>query len=68
MVNDEIARLKTMVNYWLEHNQEHSQEFKEWAVRARELGKPEAGQEILAAAQGLDKSSQALSRALERLD
>jgi hypothetical protein len=68
MGDDEKARLKTMVSHWLKHNEEHTQEFREWAVRAREMGEPEAGQEILAAAQEMDKASEALSRALRSLE
>ncbi len=68
MGNDEKAKLKTIVNHWLKHNEEHGQEFREWAVRAEELGASEAGQEILAAAQEMDKASEALSRALKRLE
>lgn len=67
MDNDDKTRLKTMLNYWLEHNQEHSQEFREWAGRAQALGKPEVGQEMLTAAREMDQASQALSRALKGL-
>jgi hypothetical protein len=68
MGNDEKAKLRTMLNYWIEHNQEHSQEFGEWAAKAREFGEAGAAEEILLAAQELDKASRLLSKALARLE
>lgn len=67
MSNDERAKLRTIINYWMRHNEEHCQEFKEWADKAREFGEADAGKEILRAAQELDKTNGFLSRALSRL-
>ena len=68
MDSEEKAKLRTMLNYWIEHNQEHSQEFREWADRARVSGEARAGEEILAAAIEMDKASEFLSHALNRLE
>ena len=68
MSNDEKTKLMTMLNYWIEHNKEHSQEFREWAERARSFGKVTAGEEILQAAEDMDKASKFLSQALGRLE
>ena len=68
MSNDERAKLRTMLNYWLEHNKEHSQEFREWADKAKGFGEAEASKEMLRAAQEMDKASQSLSQALVRLE
>jgi nickel/cobalt exporter len=67
MENDEIAKLKALLNYWVEHNKEHSQEFKEWADKAKLFKEPQAYEEMLQAAQYMDKASECLSRALRGL-
>jgi len=67
MGNDERAKLRTILNYWVEHNKEHSQEFREWANKAKTLGEAEVSEEILAAAQEMDKASKFLSQSLRRL-
>ena len=67
MSNDERAKLRTMLNYWMEHNKEHSQEFREWADKAKTLGETEAAEELLQAVQEMDKANESLSRALTRL-
>ena len=68
MGNDERAKLRTILNYWIEHNKEHSQEFREWANKAKALGEAEVSEEILAATQEMDKASQFLSQSLRRLE
>ena len=68
MGNDDRAKLVTMINYWIAHNEEHSQEFKEWADRANGFGEAEVCQEILQAAQDMDRASESLSQALSRLE
>jgi nickel/cobalt exporter len=68
MVSDERAKLRALLNYWIEHNREHSDEFKEWADKARVLGEVEIAEEILQAAQEMDKASGLLSQSLKRLE
>ena len=68
MGTDERTKVVTLLNYWIEHNKEHSQEFKEWANKIKGFGEGEAGKDMLRAAQEMDKASQILSRALERLE
>jgi len=67
MSSDERAKLKTLLNYWIEHNKEHSQEFKQWADRAKGLGETEVSREMLDAVKDMDKATELLSRALSRL-
>ena len=64
MSNDERAKLRTLLNYWIEHNKEHSQEFREWVSKAKAFGEPEVGEKMLQAAQEMDKASEILSQAL----
>jgi nickel/cobalt exporter len=65
---DEKDKLKALLNYWIEHNREHSQEFKEWADKAKVLGEVEIAEEILQAALEMDKASGLLSQSLKRLE
>ena len=67
MDDNEKTRLRTRLGYWIGHNMEHSQEFKEWAGIARASGEIEAGNDMLLAAEEMDKASEILSQALKRL-
>tara|TARA_B100001971_G_scaffold185321_1_gene184537 strand:+ start:475 stop:693 length:219 start_codon:yes stop_codon:yes gene_type:complete len=68
MDNEEKAKLRTLLNYWIEHNKEHSQEFREWAGKAKGGGETEACKEMLQATQEMDQASEFLSQALRRLE
>lgn len=37
---DDIEKLKRLLHHWVEHNQEHSRTYREWAERVKGL-KPE---------------------------
>ncbi|MFC1918430.1 hypothetical protein ACFLWW_00440 [Chloroflexota bacterium] len=67
MDSDEKAKLRTLLDYWIAHNNEHSREFREWASRAKEFGEAGAGEDMLKAAKEMDKASETLSQALTRL-
>lgn len=64
---DERAKIRALLDYWMEHNREHGQEFREWAEKARLLGEDEVAKQILAAAVEVDKANEFLSLALRRL-
>jgi nickel/cobalt exporter len=68
MSDEETTRLKTLLNYWIGHNREHSQEFKEWAEKVKALGSIEASKEMLQAVREMDKASECLLRALRNLE
>ena len=65
---EDRTRLVTLLDYWMDHNTEHSQEFREWTAKVEAAGEVEAAAEILAAAQEMDKANEYLSRALKILD
>lgn len=67
MSSDERARLMILLDHWVEHNREHSQEFSEWADRAKALGEAEVGEGMLRAARAMDSASDFLSQARKRL-
>jgi hypothetical protein len=64
----EKDKLKTLLRYWVEHNEEHSQEFKEWAEKAREMGEAEVADEIMQAVGNMDKVTEILTKTLKRLE
>ena len=65
MATDDITKLKTLLGYWIEHNQEHGQEFREWAERV--AGQGYIGEDLRQAAGEMDKASQFLLKAQEKL-
>jgi len=64
----EKDKLKTLLKYWIEHNREHSEEFKEWAEKAEKMGEAEVGGEILKAVGNMDKVTEILSDILRKLE
>ena len=68
MNSDFKIKLGKLLNHWIEHNREHSQEFSEWAQKARENGETKVSQEMLQAAREMEKASASLSQALLSLE
>jgi hypothetical protein len=67
MGNDDRTKLKALLSYWVEHNQEHGEEFREWAEKARQMGEGEVAGEIMQAVGHMEKVTEILSKTLERL-
>ena len=67
MSMEEKNKLKTLLSYWVEHNEEHSGEFREWAEKAREMGEADVADEIMQAVGHMDKVSEILSKTMKRL-
>ncbi len=67
MADDERVKLRILLKHWIEHNKEHGQEFREWAGKAKAFGDSEAAEEMLRAAQAMNRASEALAQALSRL-
>ena len=65
--DDTLAKVRILLDHWIGHNQEHSQEFREWADKVKALGGAGAGDDMVQAAQEMEKAGQSLSRALEKL-
>jgi hypothetical protein len=58
----EIEKLRVLLSHWIEHNQEHADEFRRWADKAGD-----AAPDVLAAAERMGQVNQALAAALEKL-
>lgn len=65
---DEREKLKMLLEHWIEHNQEHSEEFREWAGKAKDAGQAAVHDGILEAARQLDKANDSLRKALAGLE
>ena len=63
----EKDKLRVLIDYWIKHNEEHGEEFREWAEKAGSSGETAIRDELAAAAGAMEKANESLSRALERL-
>lgn len=63
----ELEKLRLLLPYWVEHNEEHAADFRKWAGKVRQMGKEEAAQDIQAASEALAKANGALAAAMEKL-
>jgi hypothetical protein len=63
----EKDKLRILLDYWVKHNREHSEEFREWAEKARKSGEPDIGSDIMEAVESMDRVDASLLRALGRL-
>ena len=68
MEKSEMEKLKILLDHWIEHNKEHGDEFREWGEKARALGKAVVHEDMLDAAQNMDKASESLRKALQELN
>lgn len=59
---NEREKLRVLIPHWIEHNEEHAEEFRQWARRVGE-----AAAELEEAAAQMTQVNHALSAALEKL-
>jgi len=59
---DEKDKLRVLIPHWIEHNQEHAQEFEQWAQTA-----PEVSNDIQEAVKAMEQVNQSLEIALKKL-
>ena len=59
---NEIDKLRVLIHHWIDHNEEHADEFRSYAKQA---GK--ASTDILAAADAMSRVNEFLEAALEKL-
>jgi nickel/cobalt exporter len=67
MVSDDKTRLKTLLSYWVEHNREHSQEFRDWADKAEKMGESRVSRDLFKAVGDMEKVTETLSGILKTL-
>ena len=59
---NEKEKLRVLIPHWIEHNNEHAEEFGRWADQAGP-----AAPDLLAAAQAIARANKSLAAALEKL-
>jgi hypothetical protein len=64
MAKDDAAKLKILLSHWIEHNQEHAEEFTEWALKAKANGKAEVHDHMMKAVQQMKGANKSLLTAL----
>ena len=70
-MNDIQEKLTTLLNYWIKHNREHEEEFRDWAEKAMAIPGDiaqqlrEAADKMAAASDDLTKVKQALTKSKE---
>ena len=64
--NDE-DKLALLLDHWIQHNDGHAREFQQWGQRARELGRLTVSENIMRAAEQLNKANEFLLNASDQL-
>jgi hypothetical protein len=59
---NEIEKLRMLIPHWIEHNDEHAEEYRRWAEDVNETRA-----ELLTAIEALESVNRSLGVALERL-
>ena len=67
MAKDNAAKLKILLNHWVDHNEEHAEEFTEWALKAKANGKSQVHDHMIKAVQQMKGANKFLLAALEGL-
>jgi len=67
MVEANKEKLSTLLDYWIEHNREHRDEFREWAEKTKSFTGVTVRGHLLEAAQQMDKVNEFLLLALGEL-
>jgi hypothetical protein len=61
----EIKKLGILLEHWIEHNEEHAEEFREWAGKAKEYGSGKVSRKIAEASDYMVKASESLQDAIK---
>ena len=67
MNGEEKEKLRILLDYWIKHNKEHGEEFREWAEKAKEGGETTIYDELMSAVQQMENISIPLSKAMKLL-
>jgi hypothetical protein len=59
---NELEKLRVLIPHWIEHNEEHAEEFRRWAGQVEEVS-----QDFLVAVESMMRVNQALAKALKKL-
>jgi len=62
------AKLAILLAHWVEHNEAHAREFRDWAERAKRSGRESVHDRITQAAQQMSRLNDLLLQALQELE
>lgn len=62
-LNKDDKVLKLLLKHWIEHNKTHEEGFKEWAEKAKSLGREETSSFISKAVEFMEKADEMLTEA-----
>ncbi len=65
MAQTDMEKIKILLKHWVEHNEEHGEDFQEWAEKAKSHGHTEVHDDILRAVEKMREANEYLLRALE---
>ncbi len=65
---NEFKKLKILLRHWIEHNDEHAEEYKNWAKKAMVLGNEEVSKILEMLYQETSKLNRLIEKAIEILD
>ncbi len=68
MNGEQKQKLTVLLEYWIKHNEEHGDEFKEWAYKADALEGIDIRGELMQACEEMGRVNVLLLRALEKLE
>jgi hypothetical protein len=63
----EKEKLIVLLDYWIKHNTEHGDEFKEWADKVEDMGEEGVHDELVGAFQKMGEVNELLLKALEKM-
>jgi hypothetical protein len=64
---DSLEKARIRMEHWIEHNDQHQQEYETFAQELEQAGKQEAAAEVRALSQLTAKGSEHLRRAIDSL-
>jgi molecular chaperone GrpE (heat shock protein) len=62
-----LEKLKKKLEHWADHNNSHATSIREQAEEAGKMGLQEISEELLSAAEAMDRAGNHIHRAMEKL-
>ena len=67
MDDKELKKLEILLEHWVEHNEEHAGEFREWAEKSKDLSGGTVAQKINSAADYMIVANSSLQEAMKAI-
>ena len=66
-MESEMMKLEALLDYTIKHNNEHAEDLKTLAQKAKDLGKTAVYQDLMQGVEQMDKANVTLTAALKKL-